>query len=176
MFKKLILLVTGVMMCMTLAGCAGEVYEKSYLQTFYVSGGINGEITANMRFYDDTPDIIESGRSLGEIIRKAEMRCGKAVVTGHTEIIVLNGCDIRETLVFMLRERKVPPSCYAVIGDGDIENFGNVSKYQIIEHAIEKDEIPECGLITVLSSLLNKGMAETVRFDEEGFGRCTIKD
>jgi|GEM_PF-379118 len=148
-FKSTVSICLMLLIATTMTGCAPEVHEKNYLRIITVAQ--QSEFTATLSFYseDEEDDITVSGSSLDEIFRVATFKTGKVIVTGHTEMIILNGCDTKEVLTYMLNEKRLPPSCYV------LEDIDFIPEHHVIEYAVKSKEIPDCRLVTVLAEKLN---------------------
>ena len=149
---------------LSLTGCGNtqEVQNKSYLRAV----SINKEITAVMAFYSETEENFSAhGNDLEELKDNAEISLGRTLFTGHTEMIVLGDCDYTETLTFLLNEWKISPSCMIISGDESA--CRNASQtVDSVRRAVEKNEAPECDIVTVLSALLSEnGSAEIPLFN-----------
>lgn len=155
-----------------LCGCTHqEVHERAYLRGMSVSG--NNPKTVSMNFYnkDSKPTNVQNN-SFDGILENSEVKSGKAIFTGHTELIVLGECDYTETLRFMLEEWKVSPSCLIVYGGNNsgniIENSDSGQLADSIRTAIKQNKIPKSDIITILSSLLKNNQSEIPAINSDG--------
>lgn len=160
--KKIII---SLIALISLTSCnSKQVHDKEYLQTVFISKK-NDTFSSRMSFFDETDDISAEGTSLDELKENSELLCGKTIFTGHTEAIILNGCDVTETLEFMLNDWKVTPSCFIILGSERLLKSDNLLTADNIQCAIEQGKAPECDIITVLSGLLSpERQAKTVRY------------
>lgn len=163
MTNKIILL--GMIMLLTFTGCEsnGRVHDKNYLRAVSVSG--NNEKTVSFTFFTkDGKYITTSGKDLAEAKDSAELRTGKKIITGYTEMIVLdhpeNSIDILE---FMLHKWKVSPSCIIAYSEDDDIFDSSVEKLTgSVNNAVSQGKAPECDIITVMSGLLGENHSATV--------------
>lgn len=161
-----------------LCGCTHqEVQEKAYLRSMSVSG--NDLKTVSMNFYNkDSEPTKAQNNSFDGILENSEVKSGKSIFTGHTELIVLGECDYTETLRFILEEWKVSPSCIVIYGGDNSENIisdtdsGKLA--DSIRTAVKQNKIPENDIITVLSSLLKNHQSEIPEIDSEGNLRSIV--
>ena len=136
-----------------------------------VSG--NNPKTVSMNFYnkDSKPTNVQNN-SFDGILENSEVKSGKAIFTGHTELIVLGECDYTETLRFMLEEWKVSPSCLIVYGGNNsgniIENSDSGQLADSIRTAVKQNKIPKSDIITILSSLLKNNQSEIPAINSDG--------
>ena len=136
-----------------------------------VSG--NNPKTVSMNFYnkDSKPTNVQNN-SFDGILENSEVKNGKAIFTGHTELIVLGECDYTETLRFMLEEWKVSPSCLIVYGGNNsgniIENSDSGQLADSIRTAVKQNKIPKSDIITILSSLLKNNQSEIPAINSDG--------
>lgn len=157
-----------------LSGCSetDHVHDKRYLRAISIDGDEHKQ--AVFAFYTEEDKAVHSvGDSIESACKAAELECGKDIFTGHTELVILNGCDYRETLEFLLNDWKVSPSCLIVYGGDECsEILKNNSAEELadsVKTAAEQGKAPECDIVTVLSGLLGgSGSAEVVSLDKDG--------
>ena len=165
MIKKLIL--SGILMLFSFTGCEshGRVHDKNYLRAVSVTGDTQKTVTFTF-FNKDGKYITTYGKDIKEALETAEIRTGKEIFTGYTEIIVIDGNNSIETLEFMLHKWKVSPSC--IITHSDDENGEDIFSSSIellsgsVRTAVEQGKIPECDIITVMGELLGKNHSAPV--------------
>lgn len=161
----------AIMAVVSLTSCGTrQVHDKYYVQTLYISG--KDRMNAKMVFFNENSEpVTANGESFDEIKEKCELSSGKSIYTGHTEVIVLNDCNVREALNFMLNEWKVSPSCRVVLGSKNADNI----TADAIDIAIEQKKAPQCDIVTVLSDL-NRSEAHTIYFNSDlSFQSAIIK-
>lgn len=174
MMKKIMVLLTTVVLSFALTGCASydEVYDKNYLRAISFEENTNKKVVFS--FYDNNAELLsESGSSFDEIRSNAELECGKTIFTGHTELIILGECDYAETLTFLLKVWKVSPSCLVAYGGKQASELLNSDNSEeladSVRKAVEQGISPKCDIITVLSGLLGNGKsAEIAEITENG--------
>lgn len=158
MIKKIIL--SGMIILFTFTGCAsnGRVHDKNYLRAVSVSGG-EEEKTVTFTFFDkDGKYITTSGKNIDEAREIAELRTGRKIFTGYTEMIVTDGQNSIDTLEFMLHKWKVSPSCIITYSE-DTQNIFSSSVEKLtgsVDNAVRQGKAPECDIITVMSGLLGE--------------------
>lgn len=165
MIKRLIL--SGMLILFTFTGCEshGRVHDKNYLRAVSVTGETQKTVTFTF-FSKDGKYITTSGKDITEALETAEIRTGKEIFTGYTEMIVLDGNNSIETLEFMLHKWKVSPSC--IITHTDDENGEEIFSASIerlagsVRTAVEQKKLPECDIITVMGELLGKNHSAPV--------------
>lgn len=171
MTRKTILFL-GMVLLFTLTGCEtnGRVHDKNYLRAVSVSG--DGEKTVTFTFFTkDGKYITTSGKDITEAKELAELRTGKKIFTGYTEMIVLDGHNSIDTLEFMLHKWKVSPSCIIAYSENDDNIFENSVERLTgsVENAVRQGKAPECDIITVMSGLLGeKQSAQVAGISTEG--------
>ncbi|MDE6781948.1 MAG: hypothetical protein K2J40_10920 [Ruminococcus sp.] len=162
MTNKIILL--GMLILFTFTGCEsnGRVHDKNYLRAVSVSGD-NEKIVTFTFFTKDGKYITTSGKDLTEAKELAELRTGKKIITGYTEMIVLDGSNSVDILEFMLHKWKVSPSCIiAYSEDGDVFDSSVEKLTGSVNNAISQGKAPECDIITVMSRLLGENQSAQV--------------
>lgn len=157
MTKKIMLL--GMMILLTFTGCEsnGRVHDKNYLRAVSVSGEEEKSVTFTF-FNNDGKYITTYGKDITEAKELAELRTGKKIFTGYTEMIVLDGQNSIDTLEFMLHKWKVSPSCIIAYSENDDNIFeSSVEKLTgSVDNAVRQGKAPECDIITVMSGLLGE--------------------
>lgn len=165
-----------------LSGCSetDHVHDKKYLRAISLDGDEHKK--AVFAFYTEEDKVIHAeGDSIEAAGKAAELECGKEFFTGHTELVILNDCDYKETLEFLLNDWKVSPSCLIVYGGEDCsEILKNNSAEELadsVKTAAEQEKAPECDIVTVLSGLFGEsGSAEVAALDKDGVeGIYTLK-
>lgn len=164
-----------------LTGCAStkQVIDRNYLRAISITE--KGGSSAAFSFYDEKIEyFVSSGIDIPETRTLAELKYGKAIFTGHTELIILGDCDFEKTLEILLNEWKVSPSCLVVYG-GDyalnaLDEFNSEMLSLSVKTAIAQKKVPECDIVTVLSGLLSdKQTAEVAYINKDGIsGSYTI--
>lgn len=161
-----------------LAGCAsdGNVSNKSYLRAAVI-----GSDSVTMSFFSGEDEVMTvSADSPEEALSAAELRGGKKIFTGFTELVLLDGCDCTDTLERMLREWKVAPSCIVACPRGNGAEFLTARTAEELEGAVrvaqEQELIGRCDIVNVLGELLGSGSAEIPELSRDGFvGKKSIK-
>lgn len=163
MLKRLMLL------CMTaamLTGCAssGLVHDKDYLRAVYVSG--NGMKNMTFSFFSDEGKTVSaSGEDMGKALENAELKTGKPLFTGYTELVILGDCEYREVLEELLNDWKVSPSCTVVCCDNGAELLRRRDAELLsgqIRQAVKQGDVPESDIITVIGELLGRDQCADV--------------
>lgn len=171
MIKKLLVIIW--LGTFSLTGCAatGLVHDKHYLRAVSITVGSETELTMTF-FTEDKKVVTAKGKDISTAMKNAEILAGKPIFTGYTELVVLSGCEYRDTLEILLNDWKVSPTCIvahsndgaAALTDKDAETLtGSVKR------ARDQGKAPECDIITVLSDLLDeKSSAEIAELYENG--------
>ena len=174
MMKRMILLPAAAGLMMMTAGCASEqVLDKHYVRAAAIMGA--EQKTAVFAFYDEkTKPCGDSGEGLNQICKKSELKLGKSLFTGHTELVILGECDYEAVLEELLNEWRVSPSCLIAFGGDDsgklLEEYDPERLADSIEHAVDQGEAEKCDIVTVLSGLLgDENSAEIPVLGESGF-------
>lgn len=157
-----------------LTGCSetDHVQDKKYLRAVSIDG--ESSKSAVFSFYTEESKVVHAeGDSIDDACKAAELECGKDIFTGHTELIILSGCDYKATLEFLLNDWKVSPSCLIVYGGEEcseiLKNNGAEELADSVKTAIEQGKAPACDIVTVLSGLIKEnGSAEVVALDKDG--------
>lgn len=163
----------SVIALLSLTGCesTGIVHDKNYLQAVSVGG--TDEKKLSFAFFSTEDSVITvSGEDMTEAKQKAELKSGKKIVTGYTEIVILDDTVSSETLEFLLHDWKVSPSCMIVCGEDGERLLDEIPAQQLkgmVERAVEQKKAPECDIITVLGNLLSKDKsAEIAEINADG--------
>lgn len=161
----------------TLTGCAsdGKVNDKNYLRAAAVDGN-----RVTMSFFSDENVTVTAG-SLSEAKTSAELRTGKEIFTGYTELIVIDSENCADVLTYILSEWKVSPECIVAESDISGEKLLNERTPEELEGAVraaQKHSLTgKCDIVTVLGSLLKNGTAEVPEISGDGFsGKVTLKN
>lgn len=173
MLKKTIFLFSLTALIL-LTGCAstGLVHDKLYLRAFSINKDTETELTLSF-FNDDEKTITASGNDIESALKNAEIKCGKPIVTGYTELVILEKCDYGKTLEFLLNDLKVSPSCiisYSTNGRKTLKESSAEKLNGSIKRANEQGKVHECSIITVMGDLFSdKGKAEIAEISDKGF-------
>ncbi|MCR4795612.1 MULTISPECIES: hypothetical protein [Ruminococcus] len=167
--KRPILFISALIF-MLFTGCAsGKIHQRSYLRAAAVSGERGGELV--LAFFDDDTAVEASGEDTDAAQRAAELKNGKPVFTGYTELIIIDGTDCRERLVHMLTDWKVSPSCMVIYcGNGGtlLKEWDTEKLIGAAKQAVEQGIAPECDVITVLGKLCIGHTAEIAELYADG--------
>ncbi|MBR5682895.1 MAG: hypothetical protein IKW96_06410 [Ruminococcus sp.] len=151
-------------------GCAsGRIHEKSYLRAASVTG--SGEKAAVFALFGEEKTVSGIGADIDRAKSDAELKNGRELFTGYTELIIVDGNECRELLGHMLNKWKVSPSCKVVYCENGGELLEKYSAEQLIgisEQAVKQGIAPECGVITVLGELCENGSASVAELCADG--------
>lgn len=161
--------------CVT--GCAsGKIHEKSYLMAAAVTE--KDETALTMCLFSEDFAVTASGKDMDGAVRAAELKNGKPVFTGYTELIIVDGNDSLRLLGHMLNNWKVSPSCMVVKCSDGRSLLEENDPRQLIgraEQAVRQGKAPQCDIVTVLGELCCNSAAETAELRNDGsVGRCVI--
>lgn len=170
-------LAAAVSSAVILTGCtSGKIHEKSCLLAAAVAE--KDETMVTMCLFSEDSAVTVSGTDLDEAVRRAELKNGKPVFTGYTELIVVDGKDSLDLLDHMLNSWKVSPSCMVVkCSDGRTLLEENDPRQLIgrAEQAVRQGKAPQCDIVTVLGELCGNSAAEAAELRTDGsVGRCVI--
>lgn len=170
MKKKIIL--SAMMILLTFTGCEsnGRVHDKNYLRAVSVSGDKEKTVTFTF-FTKDGKYVTTSGKDINEAKEMAELRTGRKIFTGYTEMIVIDGHNSIDTLEFMLNKWKVSPSCIIAYSEDDEDIFSSSVEMLTgsVDNAVKQGKTPECDIITVMSKLLGeKHSAQIAEISPDG--------
>ena len=169
MKKALISAVLAFAAAFTTGCAAGRIHEKSYLRAAAISN-IN-ETEAVFSLFSEEKAVSGSGADIDLARADAELKNGKEVFTGYTELIIVDGRDCRELLGHLLNEWKISPSCMVVYSENGgelLEKFGAEQLAGISEQAVKQGIAPECDVITVLGELCENGTATVAELSADG--------
>ncbi len=110
--KKLIFMLLTAALCMTGCNSTGLVHDKCYLRAVYIDGETEKRLT--FVFFSDDRPVSAEGPDISSAVKEAEIKAGKPIVTGFTELILLGNCDTSKILDYMLNTWKVSPSCRVI--------------------------------------------------------------
>jgi len=163
LLKKMILIMITAAM---LTGCAssGLVHDKNYLRAVSVSGRERLEMTLAF-FSDDEENVNVSGKDLDSALKNAEMKTGKPIFTGYTELVILGDCEYRNVLEEMLNSWKVSPSCtvaYSESGGAVLRKNGAELLSGQIKRAEKQDIVRDSNIVKVLEELLGEQQSAEV--------------
>ena len=168
--KKLISVTVLVFLSLFTTGCAaGRIQEKSYLRAASVRTGSVTELT--LAFFDEEDTVTAEGADISAAIKEAELKKGRSIFTGYTELIIEDGQNSRELLEDMLNVRKVSPSCRVVYCENGRQLLEERDAEQLIgtaDQAAKQGIAPESGIITVLGELCARGTAEVAGLSTDG--------
>lgn len=171
MLKRMIL--TASIAVLTLTGCAssGLVHDKNYLRAVSISG--ENEKNLTFTFFTGNGDSVSaSGKDISSAQKSAEIKSGKPIFTGYTELVILGESSYCETLEYLLNDWKVSLSCivaYSENGGELLEKADTEMLFGSIKQAVEQGKIPECDIITVLGELLSgSNSAEIAEITDKG--------
>ncbi len=151
-------------------GCAsGRIHEKSYLRAAAVTGEYETEAVFSLFSEEDA--VSGHGADIDLARSDAELKNGREIFTGYTELIIVDGRECRELLGHLLGKWKISPSCRVVycekggelLAEHDAEKLIGIS-----EQAVKQGIAPECDIITVLGELCDKGCAEVAELCADG--------
>lgn len=167
MLKRIILLI---LLTIPLTGCAstGRVHDKQYLRCAVISG--NETKTLTLSFFTDEDSVISvTADDIDDALEQAELKCGMTIFTGYTELVVLDDTDALDTLVYLLKEWKVSPSCLVTKGSAEVlKNNSAEVLAGSVKRSAAQGKSPESDLITALSELLDKDCAEVASITPSG--------
>lgn len=174
MIKKLAFLFITIITAFCFCSCEsnGRVHDKNYLRAVSISG--KDEKTVTFTFFSkDGKYITTSGKDITSAKKIAEIRTGRKILTGYTEMILIDDFNSIDTLDFMLHNWKVSPSCIvAYAGENSEEIFGNSTVERLcgsVHNAVKQGKAPKCDIITVLSRLLgDEKSAEIAEINSDG--------
>ncbi len=148
--KKLLMMIMTAGILLTGCTQTGLVHDKSYLRAVYI--GKNNEMT--LVFFSDDEMLETYGSDIDSAIKLAEIKGGKPIVTGFTELIILGECDEAEVLEYMLNDWKVSPSCLVIEERHSDELLRKYSPERIegaIREAEKQGKIKDCSIVSVLN-------------------------
>lgn len=158
--RKMLKWIPAVMLtAAVMTGCAssGLVHDKEYLRAVSVRGIAEKEMTFSF-FSDETMTVSASGKDIEEALEKAELKAGKPVFTGYTELVIVGECEYEAVLGELLNNWKVSPSCRVVYSRNGEKLLRENQAEQLsgrIKQAVKQGEAPESDIITVLGELLS---------------------
>ena len=173
---KFILISAAALFCLTGCSATGLVHDKYYVRAASVTHGDKVGITFS--FFSGEETVSAYGDTIDEALEAAQLRAGKQIFTGYTELIVMDGDSTADTLEYMLEEWKVSPSCIAAYSDAGSEllRYGDPEQLRgSVEEAVRLGRIGKSGAVDVLEQLLSENKAEIAGVSELGFcGTVTI--
>lgn len=149
-----ILILFSILSVITLTACGsqGNVSRRAYVRTAAVDGN-----TLTLAFFSGEEPVSVSADDLEKAQSKAEVEIGKEIFVGHTELILLSGCDEREVLEYIFRKWKPSPSCMVLkVGENGGEAVKNRDPEELsgaVKVAVEQGKLPECDMLTVLANI-----------------------
>lgn len=151
-------------------GCAsGRIHEKSYLRAAAVTGEYETEAVFSLFSEEDA--VSGHGADIDLARSDAELKNGREIFTGYTELIIVDGRECRELLEHLLGKWKISPSCRVVYCENGGELLAEHDAEQLIgisEQAVKQGIAPESDIITVLGELCENGTAAVVGLSTDG--------
>ena len=151
-------------------GCAsGRIHEKSYLRAAAVSCENGTEAVFSL--FSEKDAVSGKGADIDLAGADAELKNGKEIFTGYTELIIVDGRECRELLGHLLAKWKVSPSCRVVYCEKGGELLAEHDAEQLIgisEQAVKQGIAPESDIITVLGELCDDGSALVAELCADG--------
>ena len=153
-----------------LTGCTsnGLVHDKNYVRAAAVTSGSGAEITLAF-FSDGSEPLTVTGETISDALGKAQLRTGREIFTGFTELLIIDGTSSAETLEYMLSEWKLSPSC-SVAYSGSGSDVLMAENAELLRGAVKEAErsgkAPDCGIVTVLKELMTDGSAEVAELPD----------
>lgn len=175
--KKVILALLLALVSAISSGCAsGRIHERSYLRAAAVTGTQQKE--AVLAFFGEEDRIAASGGDMESMMKNAELKNGRDIFTGYTELIIVDGKECKGILTHMLNKWKLSPSCRIVCcedGQSLLEEYDAEQLIGISEQAVKQGIAPECDIVTVLGQLCESGTAAAAELRPDGTaGGCII--
>ncbi|MBR4627680.1 MAG: hypothetical protein IKO47_08285 [Ruminococcus sp.] len=169
--KRAAVIVSALLMLVCTPGCeTGLVHNKSYLRAAVISCG--DEVSLTLAFFqEDSGTVTAHGKDIASAIDAAELCTGRKIFTGFTELVIVSGSSPAGTLEYVFEEWKVSPSCLVAAGSnasGLLTADSAERLHGSVEEASGQGIVPDCDIVTVLGSLLNKGSAEVAELGENG--------
>ncbi|MBR6968686.1 MAG: hypothetical protein IKH78_09150 [Ruminococcus sp.] len=150
-----------------LTGCSsGRIHERSYLRAAAFSGS-----SLTLSFFEEEDCLSAEGENIRSALENAELKNGREIFTGFTELAVIGDGDVRGLLNSLLNEWKVSPSCmivYSSDGGSLLAEAGAERLRGMAEQAVKQGIAPECDIITLLSRLCAGEPAETAELFADG--------
>lgn len=173
--RRLFISATACFLLLTTGCASGKIHERSYLRAVNVNGANNDSVT--MAFFDEKEAVSACGEDIDSARYKAELKNGRSVFTGYTELLIVDGRNCCRLLEHMLNNWKVSPSCMIVYSSDGEKLLSDQSAEKlkgIAEQAVKKGIAPECDIITVLGKLCTKQCAEVAELRADGTVGCRI--
>jgi len=176
--KKMIFAAAAALICLTGCDSTGLVHDKNYLRAVAVDVG--EELSVTLAFFSEQESVAVTGDSMEAVIEEAQLRTGRKIFTGYTELIVFSGERPAEMLGYMLKEWKISPSCVtahsdncgALLKDGSAEML-----HGSVQEAARMKKAPASDVLKVLGELLDTGRAEVAELSPLGVtGVSVISD
>ena len=135
-----------------LTGCKsdGRVHDKNYLRAV----GIDGD-TVTMAFFDGSQVTVD-GSEPEKARKSAEIKTGKEIFTGYTELILMKDCDRTKYLEFFLNKWKVSPECTVATADSPKEVLEKGTAETLrgsVKRAVEQGKAEKSDIVSVLTRL-----------------------
>lgn len=163
------ILAAAALCCLTGCASTGLVHDKNYVRAAAVD--TSDGVTVTFAFFADQEPVSVTGDSVDDALEAAQLRTGKQLFTGYTELIILNTESAAGILEHMLEDWKVSPSCavaYCANGEKLLLNEPPEVLRGSLSEAVRMNIAPECDIVTVLEKLLNSGEAEVITLTDHG--------
>jgi hypothetical protein len=156
------------LLCLTGCSSQGLVHDKAYLRAAAVSSDSGTDLT--LAFFTDEEPVTVDGSDMAEALREAELRLGKEIFTGFTELVILDREDEHdaENMEHMLKDWKVAPECivaYSGSGASLLKKETPELLGGMVKEAVRQGRAPESGLVNVLGEYLREGSADAADLD-----------
>ena len=153
-------------------GCAssGRVHDKYYIRAASISG--RERISLSLEFFDaEGAPLTAEGEDFAGALENAELKAGRPIFSGYTELVILGDCEYAETLTLLLNEWRVSPDC-VVVYSAEGASLLRLSGAELAEgrtrEAVKKGLAPESDVPKVLGDLFRNGEAEAPELTAEG--------
>lgn len=154
--KKRIL--TAAALTLLLCGCSSEteVRNKGFIRTI---GSDSGDVqSVTIRLYGQEETLSGSGKTLFAAIDDAETTQGKALFTGHLELLVLDPENLADNLSVMIKNNRISPSCSLLTVPENaakiVSDYEEAQISDIMDSSSRKGMISKKNISAVLNDLL----------------------
>lgn len=160
--KKIWLLT--LLLCPLLTGCE-SINDRLYSRAL----GLTGE-AVYLQTLEGEVTLSGSGSTYGEAIRYAQAAAGGKIITGHTELLCVDGDFTPETAEMLLFDENLSPGCRLLFTDVEnyFENADSDGTVRTLRTAEEKGLLPRTELALALEEWLGSGETALIPASREG--------
>lgn len=148
--KHALIILSLIVISLSLGNNSSEVRDRAFVQSIEIKQDKN-TIFADIKTFNNQDDYVGIGDDIQSCLDNAELKQGKDLFTGHTELLIFQqdsfSFDILEVLV---KERLISPNCPVILSSIEVNDFQNV-----LEILKSYDKQSKLDILSVSSAIKN---------------------